>query len=232
MVRATSGTGARQQTADQTVLVTVTDVQEPPAAPAAPAVSADSETRLSVAWVEPANTGPRITGYQVRYRTSAPQGDWTEKRSSAVSRRVTIRGLAGDTAYDVQVRAVNDEGDGDWSPPAAARTNANALPVFTAASAAFEVGENGVQVGLVQASDPDSADRVTGSAIVGGADAAAFRLLRGGFSASTRSRTSRPPPTPWARRRPVRPATTGTCWWFARPAAPARGSGSRTWTSW
>ena len=181
VVRATSGTGARQQTADQTVLVTVTDVQEPPAAPAAPAVSADSETRLSVAWVEPANTGPRITGYQVRYRTSAPQGDWTEKRYSAGSRRVTIRGLAGDTAYDVQVRAVNDEGDGDWSPPAAARTNANALPVFTAASAAFEVGENGVRVGLVQASDPDSADSVTGSAIVGGADAAAFGLLRGGI---------------------------------------------------
>ena len=179
VVRATSGTGARQQTADQTVLVTVTDVQEPPAAPAAPSVSAVSEASLRVAWVEPANTGPRITGYQVRYRTSAPQGDWTEKRYSAGSRRVTITGLAGDTAYDVQVRAVNGEGDGDWSPPAAARTNANALPVFTAASAAFEVGENGVQVGLVQASDPDSADSVTGSAIVGGADAAAFQLLGG-----------------------------------------------------
>ena len=181
VVRATSGTGARQQTADQTVLVTVTDVQEPPAAPAAPAVSAVSDTRLRVAWVEPANTGPRITGYQVRYRTSAPQGDWTEKRYSAGSRQVTITRLAGDTAYDVQVRAANDEGDGDWSPPAAARTNANALPVFTAASAAFEVGENGDRVGLVQASDPDSADRVTGSAIVGGADAAAFRLQGGRF---------------------------------------------------
>ena len=179
VVRATSGTGARQQTADQTVLVTVTDVQEPPAAPAAPSVTAVSDTSLRVAWVEPANTGPRITGYQVRYRTSAPQGDWTEKRYSAGSRQETITRLAGDTAYDVQVRAANDEGDGDWSPPAAARTNANALPVFTAGSAAFEVRENGTFVGSLQASDPDSADSVTGSAIVGGADAAAFRLQGG-----------------------------------------------------
>ena len=179
VVRATSGTGARQQTADQTVLVTVTDVQEPPAAPAAPSVSAVSEASLRVAWVEPANTGPRITGYQVRYRTSAPQGDWTEKRYSAGSRQVTITRLAGDTAYDVQVRAANDEGDGDWSPPVAARTNANALPEFTATSAAFEVGENGNFAGLVEASDPDSSDRVTGHAIVGGADAAAFQLFGG-----------------------------------------------------
>ena len=52
------------------VTITVTDVNEPPAAPAAPTVSAitGSTTSLTVSWTAPANTGPPIDDYDLQYR--------------------------------------------------------------------------------------------------------------------------------------------------------------------
>ena len=48
----------------------VTDVEEPPSAPATPTVTATKDTgrSLEVTWNEPTNTGPPITGYQIVYR--------------------------------------------------------------------------------------------------------------------------------------------------------------------
>ena len=82
VVRASSGTGARVQTADQTitVAVTVTDEDEQPATPGAPMVmpTVGSATRLDVSWTKPDRAGgPEISGYKLRYQVTGAS-DWLE----------------------------------------------------------------------------------------------------------------------------------------------------------
>ena len=97
VVRATSGTGERLKTADQTITVTVTDeAGEAPGAPATPTVSSASVSSVTAAWAAPANAGPPITDYDYRYRVKTPQGSWTEvTNTTSTALRATITGLAG-----------------------------------------------------------------------------------------------------------------------------------------
>ena len=178
VVRATSGTGARVKTADQTITVTVTDVAgEAPGVPAAPMVSAASVTSVTAAWTAPANAGPPITDYDYRYRVTAPQGSWTEVTTTTITAlSATIAGLVEDTGYDVQVRATTDEGTSGWSASGSGSTDANVAPAFTSA-ATFDAAENQTAVGTVVASDGDADDTVTGYAIQGGADASTFSIV-------------------------------------------------------
>ena len=82
-VRVTSGFGTRARTATQSILVTVTDVDEPPAAPDAPSLSPATRS-IEVAWTAPGNTGPPIDDYDLQYRAAeAPDEtlgtrEWTE----------------------------------------------------------------------------------------------------------------------------------------------------------
>ena len=178
VVRATSGTGDRVKTADQTITVTVTDVAgEAPGVPAAPMVSAASVTSVTAAWTAPANAGPPITDYDYRYRVTAPQGSWTEVTTTTITAlSATIAGLVEDTGYDVQVRATTDEGTSGWSASGSGSTDANVAPAFTSA-ATFDAAENQTAVGTVVASDGDADDTVTGYAIQGGADASTFSIV-------------------------------------------------------
>ena len=179
VVRATSGTGARLKTADQTITVTVTDeAGEAPGAPATPTVSSASVSSVTVTWAAPANAGPPITDYDYRYRVKSPQGSWTEVTNTTITAlRATITGLAEDTEYEVQVRATNAEGTSGWSdPPGSGSTDANAAPAFTS-SATFDAAENQTAAGTVEASDSDAGDSVTGYAIQGGADASRFSIV-------------------------------------------------------
>ncbi len=100
------------------VTLTVTDENEPPAAPGAPAVAATSgtSTGLTVTWAAPTNTGkPPIDDYDVRYGTDGT--NWTElaDATNSTARTVDITSLTASTSYQAQVRAGNDEGDGPWS---------------------------------------------------------------------------------------------------------------------
>ena len=179
VVRATSGTGAREKTADQTITVTVTDeAGEAPGAPATPTVSSASVSSVTVTWAAPSNAGPPITDYDYRYRVKTPRGPWTEVTNTPITgTSTTIAGLAENTEYEVQVRATNAEGTGDWSdPPGSGATDANAAPSFTSA-ATFDAAENQTVVGTVAASDGDPGDGVTGYAIESGADAARFTIV-------------------------------------------------------
>ena len=56
--------------AAKSVTIMVDDVREPPPPPAAPRVAGipGSTSSIRVTWAEPANRGPRITGYDVNYR--------------------------------------------------------------------------------------------------------------------------------------------------------------------
>ena len=177
VVRATSGTGARVKTADQTITVTVTDVEgEAPGVPAAPTVASASVTSVTASWVPPANAGPPITDYDYQYRVKTPQGSWTEVTNTPITApAATITQLADGTEYEVQVRATNDEGTSGWSGSGSGSTDANASPSFTS-SATFNAAENQTAVGTAQASDSDTGDSVTGYAIHGGADASKFSI--------------------------------------------------------
>ena len=176
-VSATSGSGEREKTTPRTVVVAVTNVAEAPGKPDPPVVTALSPVRLEVTWTAPANAGPAIEDYDYRYRTDAPEGSWTEVVDTTLTvLTATIGSLNENTAYDVAVRATNDEGTGEWSEPGTGATDANAAPAFTPESARFEVAENRTAVGTVQASDSDPEDSVSGYTLSGGVDQGLFEL--------------------------------------------------------
>ena len=131
VVTATSGTGTRKQTVAQTITVTVTDIEEPPGRPPAPTVTffdffSVREIEVSQGRRPPVNTGPPITAWEIRYRIEGsseddfihynpyPEPDWSDP-----DWKVRIEdGFARGTTYEVQVRAINDEGESEWSPSA------------------------------------------------------------------------------------------------------------------
>ena len=182
VVRATSGTGARELTADQTVTVRVADdgTDEFPGKPAAPGFTTAGITPLTlpVTWVAPAtNPGPVITSYNLQYRVKTPQGAWIPL-TGRTGTSADITGLAPGTAYQVQVRAVNADGAGDWSDSAEATTATNASPAFAANTDSFSVDENTpatTPVGTVTATDGDGADNIE-SYDLSGTDADEFEI--------------------------------------------------------
>ena len=151
------------QTANSSASVTInlSDVDEPPAKPAAPAVAATpgAADSLDVSWAAPANAGkPAITSYDLRYR-KGDMGGWTERPSGVTTTSATIDGLDGNSSYQVEVLARNDEGASPWSDPGSGRTG-NSAPVFDPPSVTLSVPENtpaARSVGSpVQAADSDS----------------------------------------------------------------------------
>ena len=168
------------------VSVKVGDQDEPPGRPASPRVSALSSNSLSVRWTAPGNAGPPISDYDVQYR-AAGSGAFTDWSQDSLATATTLTGLATGTAYEVQVRAVNDEGMGDWSPSGNGRTTANQGPIFTESSPRRVLTENtppGQDIGNpVTATDGDG-DPLTYT--IGGADAASFALVSSSGQLRTR----------------------------------------------
>ena len=123
IVKADDGNGG---TDTVTVTIDLTDdVNERPLAPAAPRVTATPDTTdsLTVSWSAPSNTGrPAIDDYDLQYREGTT-GTWTNGPQGVSGTSATIAGLtAARTGYQVQVRATNADGAGDWSPPGRIRT--------------------------------------------------------------------------------------------------------------
>ena len=129
----TAGNG---NTAAARVTSTVTDVDEPPDAPAAPTVAATSgsSTSLDVSWTAPVNTGrPPITSYDLRYCAGSvadcdAPSDFIDGPQNVTSTSATISGLTEGTTYQVQVRATNDEGDSGWSSSGSGSTVSESGP--------------------------------------------------------------------------------------------------------
>ena len=113
-VEVTSGTGARELTAEKTFTITVTDEREPPGVPEAPTFSGETADSLEVSWSEPENRGPAITDYDVQFREKGT-GRFTDGDHQGPGRSLTLSDLEPGTAYEVQVKASNDEGASDWS---------------------------------------------------------------------------------------------------------------------
>ena len=92
------------------------DVAEPPLAPGQPTLAAQGETILSATVTPPDNTGrPAITGYQAQYRVNDSGDPFTLSDAESATSTLVISNLQANTEYEVQVRAVNADGDGAWS---------------------------------------------------------------------------------------------------------------------
>ena len=201
IVEATGGTGERALTSRDTLTVTVTDVNtEAPDAPAAPTVSSSTLNGLTVAWTVPTNTGPEISSYDVRHILSsatdadkADDANWTVEADAWKSGdgvlTYTIGSLVQNTGYDVQIRAENDEGTGEWSASVTENTKPNVAPVFsegTSTSRSFaentEAGENIGQP--VIATDTDGG---TLAYSLQGDDAASFDIVTTSGQLQTKS---------------------------------------------
>ena len=121
------------------VTVNITDnTAETPPAPDAPTVAPTpgSTTALDVSWTAPDNTGrPAITHYDLRYQPFA-SGVPVDGPQDVAGTSAQITGLAGNTDYEVQVRASNADGDGAWSAFTNATTAHPDVPEVTIAAAA------------------------------------------------------------------------------------------------
>ena len=108
------------------------EAQQPPGAPTIGSVTAGTNT-LTVSWSAPAESGGTpITAYDLQYiRTDDDETDpanWTPLDNAwTTTTGGTLQRVVGDLldglSYDLQVRARNSEGSGDWSDTHAASTN-------------------------------------------------------------------------------------------------------------
>ncbi len=170
------------------VAIDVEDENEPPGRSPAPTVMASTLNSLSLTWTAPANTGPALSGYDVQYR-AAGSGAFTDWTHNGTDQAAIITGLVTGTAYEVQVRAINDEGTGGWSPSGHGRTTANQAPTFSEGSRATRsVAENtpgGRNIGNpVRATDSDGG---TLTYSLEGPDAANFDIVSGSGQLRTRA---------------------------------------------
>ena len=115
-----------------------------PAKPAAPTLTAGNRS-LVVAWTAPSANGGTLSGFKVQYKlTSASTWSTHTFTSSGTTVTTTITGLTNDSAYNVQVAATNEHGDGPWSDstngtPTAQPPSKPAAPTLTAGNAQLTV---------------------------------------------------------------------------------------------
>ncbi len=90
----------------------------PPGRPQNVRARATGPSGILLAWDAPeADGGARITGYGIRV-LGPPDDDWTIAEQNTGTTTTTFRhtGLQPVTRYQYQVRAINREGEGEWSP--------------------------------------------------------------------------------------------------------------------
>ena len=168
------------------VEITLTDVNEPPGRPTLPLMTASTLNSLSVRWTAPDNTGPVITDYDVRYK--AISGNFTNWPHTGKSLTTTIMGLTTGTTYEVQVRAVNDEGTGDWSPSVNGTTTDNQAPTFSGSSTTRSIAENAT--GTQNIGNPVTATDSDGGTLtysLEGTDAGSFSIVSDSGQLKTQS---------------------------------------------
>ncbi|MCY3956735.1 MAG: fibronectin type III domain-containing protein [Chloroflexi bacterium] len=88
------------------------------------------DAALYVDWTAPGDGGAAISHHDIRYRAGT-SGPWTQTRvpstaTETVPTDMTISSLSNGTAYQVEVRACNTHGCGDWSPTATGTPSAMA----------------------------------------------------------------------------------------------------------
>ena len=131
------------------VTINVTDVNEPPQKMGAPTVTqntATPKTKLDVSWTALTTTQmagkPAVSDYDVQYKKSS-DSTWSSHSFTGTGTSTTLTGLDEGAGYDVQVRAVNDEGDGAWSDSGTTNTqDENVDAEFPDQTATRSIAEN------------------------------------------------------------------------------------------
>ena len=116
-VRAVNGSGGGLASNERSAVPSTT-----PGTPTLTATAGDEE--VSLTWTPAADGGMRITRYEYQMSTGAVAYDGTTTVLGASATSLTLTdedNIENDTTYRFQVRAVNDNGDGDWSNEASAR---------------------------------------------------------------------------------------------------------------
>ena len=145
-----------------TVTISVTDVNEPPPKmdPSASQQSSSPKYQIAVRWQPPTMTGkPAITHFDLRYKKKS-DSDWTQTDDLGKDLKYyAITGLTYKTDYQVEMRAANDEGDGEWSDTDEVKTHDQTEPEFENDTYTLSIAENagvGDDVGKVAADDDDN----------------------------------------------------------------------------
>ena len=111
---------------------------------------------LVLTWEQPAVSDPVVTGYRVSYRTSEipgtpviPAGSYMNIDITGIDAgdRFVLANLQDMTSYDVRVRAVNDDGNGQWS---------TVVPFTTEEAEMAELNADLTRVSLGQQSTEDT----------------------------------------------------------------------------
>ncbi|MYI88939.1 MAG: hypothetical protein F4082_01325, partial [Gammaproteobacteria bacterium] len=144
------------------ITVTVTDVIEKPLAPTILRTAGQSAGGLLIRWSAPDNTGrPPIVDYDLQYRDAGTTNTFVDARYDGTGTTHTISSLGNRVRYEVQVRARNRDGDGEWSATAlgSSGTPPNLPPAFDSESTVRVVEDNsiaGTRVGVpVSATEPE-----------------------------------------------------------------------------
>ena len=164
------------------VTISVTDVPEAPSTPARPTVRATpgNSRSLDVSWTAPDNTGPDITGYNIRYR---------EGNSGSFAPILTVTGtthtiaptgdaqLTPGASYEVYVRAQNGESPSQWSGAGTGRTSiGNSEPRFDDRSSLTETNPTTTRTVAENTRAGQSVGRAVG-AVDGNGDRRTYRLV-------------------------------------------------------
>ena len=107
--------------ASMPVTINLADVEEPPDRPRIPTAKALSHTAVQVTWDAPANTGPPIIDYDVRFRDVLGE-EFVDAGHDGKDSVTQILGLEPVSSYLTEVRARNEEGTGLWSLGALVKT--------------------------------------------------------------------------------------------------------------
>ena len=147
------------------VVVSVVESGVAPAKPTGLAAAAGKGS-VTLSWTDLAN--PTVTKWQVRLKAgSGAWGEWEDiAGSGAGTTSHEVRGLAGGTTYQFEVRAVNAAGPGPGPDEPARATPTGAPPGVTVSTAALTVAEGGSATYTVVL---DAAPSSTVTVTVGGA---------------------------------------------------------------
>ena len=115
-------TDSQGASASADLRVTVRAVPLAPAAPDEPDVVAVAPTILRTTWNTPADNNSPILSYDARWRRDGTADWFTVTGLPADEVLYYISGLMPDTLYEVEIRAINAIGPGNWSPTGTGRT--------------------------------------------------------------------------------------------------------------
>ena len=139
---------------DRSVSFTLNDNQATePAQPDAPGLTVASRSSITVGFTDPDDGGSAITSRNLRYRETGETA-WIPLTGQTFPYAIT--GLDFATEYDVQVQAVNAEGNSDWSDTATATTSANQAPTVSITTLSQVINGSSTLALAATASDSES----------------------------------------------------------------------------